>query len=86
MPQGATEALIRRVLLVACLDGHPVGEVFLEYEPAKQPEDRRYVPVCPRSTTWRSSLRHDASFATSISVHSGHMPRSSREAMGSSAG
>jgi len=44
------------VLLVAWLDGRPVGEVFLECEPATEPEVRPQLPgVCPGSTTWRSS-------------------------------
>jgi GNAT superfamily N-acetyltransferase len=36
------------VLLVAWLDGHPVGEVFLECEPAPEPEVRRHLPGVPR--------------------------------------
>ena len=36
------------VLLVAWLDGHSVGEVFLECEPAKEPEVRRQLPGVPR--------------------------------------
>ena len=36
------------VLLVAWLDGRPVGEVFLEYEPATEPEVRRQLPGVPR--------------------------------------
>jgi GNAT superfamily N-acetyltransferase len=36
------------VLLVAWLDGRPVGEVFLECEPAKEPEVRRHLPGVPR--------------------------------------
>ena len=36
------------VLLVAWLDGRPVGEVFLECEPAKEPEVRRHLPRGPR--------------------------------------
>jgi hypothetical protein len=42
------------VLLVAWLDGRPAGEVFLECEPAKEPEVAGSFPVCPGSTTWRS--------------------------------
>jgi hypothetical protein len=36
------------VLLVAWLEGRPVGEVFLECEPAKEPEVRRQLPGVPR--------------------------------------
>jgi GNAT superfamily N-acetyltransferase len=36
------------VLLVAWLEGRPVGEVFLECEPAKEPEVRRHLPGVPR--------------------------------------
>ena len=36
------------VLLVAWLDGRPVGEVFLECEPANEPEVRRHLPGVPR--------------------------------------
>jgi GNAT superfamily N-acetyltransferase len=36
------------VLLVAWLDGRPAGEVFLECEPAKEPEVRRQLPGVPR--------------------------------------
>jgi GNAT superfamily N-acetyltransferase len=36
------------VLLVAWLDGRPVGEVFLECEPATEPEVRRQLPGVPR--------------------------------------
>jgi GNAT superfamily N-acetyltransferase len=36
------------VLLVAWLDGRPVGEVFLETEPANEPEVRRHLPGVPR--------------------------------------
>jgi GNAT superfamily N-acetyltransferase len=36
------------VLLVAWLDGRPVGEVFLECEPANEPEVRRQLPGVPR--------------------------------------
>jgi GNAT superfamily N-acetyltransferase len=36
------------VLLVAWLEGRPVGEVFLEYEPATEPEVRRHLPGVPR--------------------------------------
>jgi GNAT superfamily N-acetyltransferase len=36
------------VLLVAWLEGQPVGEVFLECEPAEEPEVRRQLPGVPR--------------------------------------
>jgi GNAT superfamily N-acetyltransferase len=36
------------VLLVAWLDGRPVGEVFLACEPAEEPEVRRHLPGVPR--------------------------------------
>jgi GNAT superfamily N-acetyltransferase len=36
------------VLLVAWLDGQPVGEAFLECEPAAEPEVRRHLPGVPR--------------------------------------
>jgi GNAT superfamily N-acetyltransferase len=36
------------VLLVAWLDGRPAGEVFLECEPATEPEVRRQLPGVPR--------------------------------------
>ena len=36
------------VVLVACLEGRPVGEVFLECEAAKEPEVRRHLPGAPR--------------------------------------
>jgi GNAT superfamily N-acetyltransferase len=36
------------VLLVAWLEGRPVGEVFLECEPANEPEVRRQLPGVPR--------------------------------------
>jgi GNAT superfamily N-acetyltransferase len=36
------------VLLVAWLEGRPVGEVFLECEAAKEPEVRRHLPGVPR--------------------------------------
>jgi hypothetical protein len=36
------------VLLVAWLDGRPVGEVFVECEPANEPEVRRQLPGVPR--------------------------------------
>ena len=42
------------VLLVAWLEGRPVGEVFLDCEPATEPEVRRHLPGVPGSTTWRS--------------------------------
>jgi GNAT superfamily N-acetyltransferase len=36
------------VVLVAWLEGRPVGEVFLECEPATAPEVRRHLPGVPR--------------------------------------
>jgi GNAT superfamily N-acetyltransferase len=36
------------VLLVAWLDGQPVGDVFLDGEPAEEPEVRRHLPGVPR--------------------------------------
>ena len=36
------------VLLVAWLDGLPVGDVFLDREPAAEPEVRRRLPGVPR--------------------------------------
>lgn len=36
------------VLLVAWLEGQPVGEVFLECEPAEEPEVRRHLSGVPR--------------------------------------
>jgi GNAT superfamily N-acetyltransferase len=36
------------VLLVAWLDGRPVGDVFLSWEPADEPEVRRRLPGVPR--------------------------------------
>jgi GNAT superfamily N-acetyltransferase len=36
------------VLLVAWLDGRPAGDVFLECEPADEPEVRRYLLGVPR--------------------------------------
>jgi GNAT superfamily N-acetyltransferase len=36
------------VVLVAWLEGRPVGEVFLECEPAAEPEVRRQLPGVPR--------------------------------------
>jgi GNAT superfamily N-acetyltransferase len=36
------------VVLVAWLEGRPVGEVFLECEPATEPEVRRQLPGVPR--------------------------------------
>ena len=36
------------VLLVAWLEGRPVGEVFLDCEPATEPEVRRQFPGVPR--------------------------------------
>jgi GNAT superfamily N-acetyltransferase len=35
------------VLLVAWLDDRPVGEVYLDCEPAKEPEVRRHLPGVP---------------------------------------
>ena len=45
------------VVLVAWLEGRPVGEVCLECEAATEPEVRRHLPGCPASTTWRSPGR-----------------------------
>jgi GNAT superfamily N-acetyltransferase len=36
------------VVLVAWLEGRPVGEVFLECAPANEPEVRRHLPGVPR--------------------------------------
>jgi hypothetical protein len=36
------------VLLVAWLEGRPAGEVFLDCEPATEPEGRRHLPGVPR--------------------------------------
>ena len=36
------------VLLVAWLDGWPVGDVFLDRGPAEEPEIRRWLPGVPR--------------------------------------
>jgi GNAT superfamily N-acetyltransferase len=36
------------VLLVAWLDGRPIGDVFLDCEPAEEPELRRQLPGVPR--------------------------------------
>lgn len=36
------------VLLLARLDGRPVGDVFLECGPAEEPEVRRHLPGVPR--------------------------------------
>jgi GNAT superfamily N-acetyltransferase len=36
------------VLLVAWLDGWPVGDVFLDRDPADEPEIRRWLPGVPR--------------------------------------
>ena len=36
------------VVLVAWLEGRPVGEVFLECEPATEPEVRRHLSSVPR--------------------------------------
>ena len=36
------------VLLVAWLDGWPVGDVFLDGDPAEEPEIRRWLPGVPR--------------------------------------
>jgi GNAT superfamily N-acetyltransferase len=38
------------VLLVAWLDGRPVGDVFLAFEPADEPEVRRQLPGVPQLT------------------------------------
>jgi GNAT superfamily N-acetyltransferase len=48
-----TERLARQqrgsgVLLLAWLDGRPVGDVFLATEPADEPEVRRHLPGVPR--------------------------------------
>jgi GNAT superfamily N-acetyltransferase len=48
-----TECLARQragggVLLVAWLDGRPVGDVFLDCGPADEPEVRRHLPGVPR--------------------------------------
>jgi GNAT superfamily N-acetyltransferase len=40
----------RGVLLVAWLDGRPVGDVFLACEPADEPQVRRQLPGVPRLT------------------------------------
>jgi GNAT superfamily N-acetyltransferase len=37
----------RGVLLVALVDGRPVGDVYLWLEPAEEPEVRRYLPGVP---------------------------------------
>jgi GNAT superfamily N-acetyltransferase len=36
------------VVLVAWLEGRPVGEVFLDCEPATEPEVRRHLPGVPQ--------------------------------------
>ena len=36
------------MLLVAWLEGWPVGDVFLSWEPADEPEVRRWLPGVPR--------------------------------------
>jgi GNAT superfamily N-acetyltransferase len=36
------------LLLVAWLDGDPVGDGYLACEPAEEPEVRRYLPGAPR--------------------------------------
>jgi GNAT superfamily N-acetyltransferase len=36
------------VLLVAWLDGQPAGDVYLDCEPAEEPEVRRHLPGVPR--------------------------------------
>jgi GNAT superfamily N-acetyltransferase len=36
------------VLLVAWVDGWPVGDVFLDRDPAEEPEIRRWLPGVPR--------------------------------------
>jgi GNAT superfamily N-acetyltransferase len=38
----------RGVLLVAWVGGRPVGDVFLTWEPADEPEVRRWLPGVPR--------------------------------------
>jgi GNAT superfamily N-acetyltransferase len=38
----------RGVLLVAWLDGRPVGDVYLTWEPADVPEVRRHLPGVPQ--------------------------------------
>jgi len=48
-----TDALARQagghgVLLVAWVDGRPVGDVLLTWEPADEPEVRRWLPGVPR--------------------------------------
>ena len=52
-PHWFTDRLSRQqrgggVLLVAWLEGRPVGEVFLDCEPAIEPEVRRQLPGVPR--------------------------------------
>jgi GNAT superfamily N-acetyltransferase len=47
-----TDRLVRQqrgggVLLVAWLDDRPVGDVYLDCEPAKEPEVRRHLPGVP---------------------------------------
>jgi GNAT superfamily N-acetyltransferase len=37
----------RGVLLVALVDGRPVGDVYLWLEPAEEPDVRRYLPGVP---------------------------------------
>jgi GNAT superfamily N-acetyltransferase len=37
----------RGLLLVALVDGRPVGDVYLWLEPAEEPEVRRYLPGVP---------------------------------------
>jgi GNAT superfamily N-acetyltransferase len=44
----ATQGRGDGVLLVAWLDGRPVGDVFLAREPADEPEVRRWLPGVPR--------------------------------------
>ena len=48
-----TDRLVRQqrgggVVLVAWLDGRPVGEVYLDCGPAEEPEVRRHLPGVPR--------------------------------------
>ena len=48
-----TDRLVRQqrgggVVLVAWLEGRPVGELFLDFEPAKEPEVRRHLPGVPQ--------------------------------------
>ena len=45
------------VLLVAWLAGRPVGEVFLDCEPATEPESAAIFPGGPDWITWKSPGR-----------------------------